>query len=318
VTAEVISTAQATQDGRRLGPQRSGRRSALLKISRFVRMIPLVPAIIIMVVFLAGPIIWSFYGSLTNAALSGANAANSSFIGFDNYVKLFNDPVFPQSLWITIVFTLASAVISQNVLGLGIALVVTRANKKLATIVSSTVVGAWILPEIVAAFVCYAYFSQDGTLNQILALAGLTGPNWLYTFPLLAVVLANLWRGTAFSLLVYQAALNDVPPEISEAAMIDGAGGAKRLFFVTIPMIKNTITTNLMLITLQTLSVFTLIYVMTSGGPGNDSTTLPILAYKEAFRFGNIGYGTAIATILLLIGAIFSIIYIRAARPSKD
>ena len=281
-------------------------------------MIPLVPAIIIMVIFLAGPIVWSFYGSLTNAALTGPNAAHSSFIGLDNYVKLWNDPVFPLSLWLTVVFTLASAVISQNLLGLGIALVVTRANKRLATLVSSFVVAAWILPEIVAAFVCYAYFSKDGTLNQILAGFGMTGPNWLYSFPMLAIILANLWRGTAFSLLVYQAALNDVPPEISEAAMIDGAGGVKRLTYVTIPMIKNTITTNLMLITLQTLSVFTLIYVMTAGGPGNDSTTLPIMAYKEAFRFSNIGYGTAIATVLLLIGAVFSVIYIRAARPEKD
>ncbi len=281
-------------------------------------MIPLAPAIIIMVIFLVGPIVWSFYGSLTNAALTGPNAAHSSFIGLDNYVKLWNDPVFPLSLWLTVIFTLGSAVISQNVLGLGIALVINRANRRLGTLVSSFVVAAWILPEIVAAFVCYAYFSKDGTLNQILAAFGMTGPNWLYSFPMFAIILANIWRGTAFSLLVYQAALNDVPPEIKEAAMIDGASGAKRLLYVTIPMIKNTITTNLMLITLQTLSVFTLIYVMTAGGPGNDSTTLPVLAYKEAFRFSNIGYGTAIATVLLLIGAVFSIIYTRAARPSKD
>ena len=318
MTAHVISATKGANNRRRSEPQRSGRRPALKKVALVVRMIPLVPAIIIMVVFLAGPIVWSFYGSLTNAALTGPNAAHSSFIGLDNYIKLLNDPVFPMSLWLTVVFTLASAVISQNVLGLGIALVVTKANRRLGTLVSSFVVAAWILPEIVAAFVCYAYFSKDGTLNQILAAFGMTGPNWLYSFPMLAVILANLWRGTAFSLLVYQAALNDVPPEISEAAMIDGAGGAKRLFYVTIPMIRNTITTNLMLITLQTLSVFTLIYVMTAGGPGNDSTTLPILAYKEAFRFSNIGYGTAIATVLLLIGAVFSIIYIRAARPQKD
>ncbi len=318
MTAHVLPSTPVARDRRRPDLERPGRRSIRTSIARFVRLIPLVPAIIIMVIFLVGPIVWSFYGSLTNAALSGPNAAHSSFIGLDNYVKLWNDPIFPLSLWLTVIFTLGSAVISQNALGLGIALVVNRANRRLATVVSSFVVAAWILPEIVAAFVCYAYFSKDGTLNQILAAFGMTGPNWLYSFPMLAIILANIWRGTAFSLLVYQAALNDVPPEIKEAAMIDGASGAKRLLYVTIPMIKNTITTNLMLITLQTLSVFTLIYVMTAGGPGNDSTTLPIMAYKEAFRFGNIGYGTAIATVLLLIGAVFSIIYTRAARPSKD
>ncbi len=317
VTADVIATTPPSSDRRRQEPQGSGRRP-VSRLAKALRMIPLIPAIIIMTIFLAGPIIWSFYGSFTNAALTGPNASHSSWIGLDNYAKLLQDPVFPLSLWLTVLFTLASAVISQNVLGLGIALTMTRANKRLASLIGSIVVGAWILPEIVAAFVCYAYFSKNGTLNQILAAVGMTGPNWLYSFPMLAVILANLWRGTAFSLLVYQAALNDVPPEITEAAMIDGASGAKRLVYVTIPIIRTTITTNLMLITLQTLSVFTLIYVMTAGGPGNDSTTLPILAYKEAFRFSNIGYGTAIATVLLLIGAVFSIVYIRAARPAKD
>ena len=99
--------------------------------------------------------------------------------------------------------------------------------------------------------------------------------------------------------------------------MIDGADGIKRLTWITIPMIQNSIATNLMLITLQTLSVFTLVWVMTAGGPGNWSTTLPVMAFQEAFKFGDIGYGTAIATVMLLIGAAFSLVYIRALRPEK-
>jgi multiple sugar transport system permease protein len=315
VTAQSIdSAAPATRRRQPPGEGRRGRSRA----SSVARFLPLLPSILVMLVFLAGPIVWSLYGSFTDASLTGANALNPQWIGVDNYVELFNDPVFPLSIGLTVLFTLASAVISQNVLGLGIALFMNRASKPVSTAVGTIIVAAWILPEIVAAFVCYAYFSKDGTLNQLLAAFGQTGPNWLYSFPMLAIILANIWRGTAFSMMVYQAALNDVPPEITEAAEIDGAGGAKRLFWVTIPMIRSTITTNLMLITLQTLSVFTLIYVMTAGGPGNDSTTLPIMAYKEAFRFGNIGYGTAIATVMLLMGAVFSIIYIRALRPEKD
>lgn len=288
------------------------------RLSNLVRMIPLVPAIFLMLIFLLGPIIWSLYGSFTNASLTGKAAANPQWIGLENYVALLSDPNFPLSVWLTVLFILASAVISQTVLGLALALMMTRANKKVSRTISTIIVAAWILPEIVAAFVAYAFFSQDGTLNQILATIGMTGPNWLFNFPMVAIILANIWRGAAFSMMVYQAALNDVPPDITEAAMIDGAGGAKRLFYVTLPMIQQTITTTLMLITLQTLSIFTLVFVMTSGGPGNDSTTLPIFAYKEAFRFGNIGYGTAIATMMLVVGAIFSIVYIRALRaPSK-
>ena len=273
---------------------------------------------ILLVVFLAGPVIWSFYGSLTNAALTGPNAKDPSWVGLENYLKLFNDPVFPLSVWLTVVFVVASAIVGQNILGLGLAILMGRANRVLSAVVGTAVVTAWVLPEIVAAFIAYAYFSRDGTLNQILDAVGISGPDWLYSFPMLAVVLANVWRGTAFSMMVYQAALNDVPPEITEAAMIDGASGTRRLVYITIPMIRNSIATNLMLITLQTLSVFTLIYVMTAGGPGNESLTLPIMAYQEAFKFSDIGYGTAIATVMLLIGGVFAIVYVRALRPGKD
>lgn len=298
-----------------LEPDGSGSRRR--KAHTLTRLMPLAPAVILLAIFLAGPIIWSFYGSFTNAALTGPNAKDPAWVGLANYVKLFADPVFPLSLWVTVVFVVASAIIGQNFLGLGIALVMNRANRVVSGMVGTIVVAAWVLPEIVAAFVAYAYFSQDGTLNQVLAALGMTGPNWLYSFPMLAIVLANVWRGTAFSMMVYRAALNDVPIEITEAAMIDGAGGFKRLTLITIPMIKSSITTNLMLITLQTLSVFTLVWVMTAGGPGNQSTTLPVLAFQEAFKFGDIGYGTAIATVMLLIGALFSIVYIRALRPGK-
>ena len=115
----------------------------------------------------------------------------------------------------------------------------------------------------------------------------------------------------------WRAALNDVPAEVTEAAKMDGAGGWQRLAFITLPMIRGSIATNLMLITLQTLAVFTLIYVMTAGGPTNRSTTLPIMAYEEAFRYSDIGYGTAIAVVMLIIGAAFSLAYIRLLRERK-
>tara|TARA_R100001132_G_scaffold27441_1_gene33500 strand:- start:4046 stop:4870 length:825 start_codon:yes stop_codon:yes gene_type:complete len=269
-------------------------------------------------IFLLGPIAWSLYGSLTDAALTGRAAADPQWVGLENYARLLSDPVFPQSVGLTVLFTLVSAVLAQTILGLGVAVIMTRASARLGAVVATVIVAAWILPELVAAFVAYAFFSQDGTLNQLLALLGLEGPNWLFGFPMIAVIIANIWRGTAFSMMIYQAALDDVPRDIIEAAMLDGANGAKRLLHVTLPMIRQTITTTLMLITLQTLSVFTLIWVMTAGGPGNASTTLPLYAFKEAFRFGNIGYGTAIATVMLVVGAIFAVVYIRALRAPRE
>ena len=285
---------------------------------RAVRTLPLVPAVILMGIFLLGPIVWSLYGSLTDAGLTGRAAADPQWVGLENYARLLSDPVFPQSVGLTVLFTLVSAVLAQTILGLGVAVIMTRASARLGAVVATVIVAAWILPELVAAFVAYAFFSQDGTLNQLLALLGLEGPNWLFGFPMIAVIIANIWRGTAFSMMIYQAALDDVPRDIIEAAMLDGANGAKRLLHVTLPMIRQTITTTLMLITLQTLSVFTLIWVMTAGGPGNASTTLPLYAFKEAFRFGNIGYGTAIATVMLVVGAIFAVVYIRALRAPRE
>jgi multiple sugar transport system permease protein len=282
------------------------------------RAVPLVPAIGLLVVFLVGPILSSFYGSFTNMSLTGSAAAASEWVGLQNYIDLFRSPDFPVAVWLTLLFLLGSAVVGQNVVGMILALLMRHGGRVVGAIVSTFVVGAWVLPEIVAAFASYAFFSQHGTLNALLALVGITGPAWLFAAPMVSVILANTWRGAAFSMLVYSAALQEVPPEITEAAEVDGANGVKRFFLVTLPMIRRSISTNLMLITLQTLSVFTLIYVMTGGGPGNKSMTLPVLAYQEAFKFSELGYGTAIATILLLVGAVFAIIYVRALRTEVD
>ncbi|MBI5160382.1 MAG: sugar ABC transporter permease [Micrococcales bacterium] len=299
------------------GPRtdRRGRRRTGRALSRST---PLLPAVVLLAVFLIGPIVQAFYGALTNSSLTGSAAQESEFVGLQNFADLFADPVFPKSVLLTTAFLVFSAIIGQNVLGLGLALLLRTGSRPVRVGVSTVVVGAWIMPEIVASFAAYAFFAEEGTLNSILGAVGIAGPSWLYSFPMLSVILANVWRGTAFSMLVYSAAINDVPPEITESAEVDGATGWQRLIRITIPMIRRSISTNLMLTTLQTLSVFTLIYVMTGGGPGTNSSTLPVLAYQEAFSFSQLGFGTAIAVILLLVGALFSIIYLRALKPEVD
>lgn len=298
------------------GPRRRSRTGAALRALR--RMIPLAPAIVLLAVFLLGPIVYSLYGSLTNRALSGYKAARPQFVGPDNYVALLSDSTFLKSVVLTAVFVLASAIIGQNVLGMLLAVLMRHCARPISSLVGGLVVVAWTLPEIVAAFACYAFFASEGTLNSMLALVGLEGPKWLLAFPMLSVILANVWRGTAFSMMQYHAALSDVPPEIKESAQIDGASALQSFLRITLPMIRRSIATNLMLTTLQTLGVFTLIWVMTGGGPGTDSSTLPVLAYQEAFKFSQVGYGTAIATVTLLVGALFSIIYMRILKPEVD
>ena len=279
--------------------------------AKLVRMLPLSPAIGLMLVFLAGPIIYCVYAAFTNMALTGTGAANVKFVGLDNFRKAFSSGAFTNSIWLTLVFTVISAIIGQNTLGLGLSLLMRRSTKVVRNFVGTAVIGAWVLPEVVAAYLLSAFFNDDGTLNVMLHAVGLPGQDWLYAAPIIAVSLANIWRGTAFSMLVYSAALSEIPKEIEESAEMDGAGGWRRLAFVTLPMITRAIMTNLMLITLQTLSVFGLIYAMTRGGPGTKSQTLPLYMYEQAFSFSQIGYGTAIALVMLAIGAIFSLIYLR-------
>ena len=274
-------------------------------------MLPLAPAIGLMLVFLAGPILYCVYAAFTNMALTGTGAANVKFVGLDNFRKAFGSHAFTNSIWLTLVFTLISAIIGQNSLGLGLALLMRRSTKIARNFVGTAVIGAWVLPEVVAAYLLSAFFNDDGTLNVILHKVGLPGQDWLYAPPIIALSIANIRRGTAFSMLVYSAALSEVPKEIEESAEMDGAAGARRVIFVTLPMISRAIMTNLMLITLQTLSVFGLIYAMTRGGPGTKSQTLPLYMYEQAFSFSQIGYGTAIALVMLLIGAVFSLIYLR-------
>lgn len=274
---------------------------------------PLAPSIVLLGLFVAGPILWCFYAAFTNSALSGIAARRPKFVGIDNFTTAFTSPDVASSLWLTVVFVLLSAVVGQNGLGILLAVFLQQRGKLLRGIVGTVVVAAWVLPEVVAAFAIYAFLNAQGTLNEVLGWFGM-GQNWLYTAPMLAVVLANIWRGTAFSMLVYQAALSEVPSDLVEAAQVDGAGPLRRFWHVVLPVIRRTVVTNLMLITLQTLGVFGLIYVLTAGGPDNKTRTLPLLMYEQAFKFGQIGYGTAIALVLLVLGAVFSLVYIRSLK----
>ncbi|MEV0975820.1 sugar ABC transporter permease [Streptomyces sp. NPDC049915] len=281
--------------------------------ARFLpRTLPLVPALALLLLFLAGPIAYCAYIAFTDLQLTGQ--AHSSFVGLDNFRRAFHDEEFLNAVWLTLVFTVVSSLLGQNTLGLALAALMRRASKPVRTLTGGIVVTAWVLPEVVAGFLLYAFFRKEGTLNAILDALHLPSRDWLFTLPILAVSFANVWRGTAFSMLVYSAALAEIPQEITEAAEVDGASGRRRLWHITLPMIRRSIGTNLMLNTLQTLSVFGLIWVMTRGGPGGRSETLPLFMYEQAFQNSMIGYGTAVALLLLVVGSLFSLVYLRLLR----
>ncbi|WP_274653498.1 carbohydrate ABC transporter permease [Paenibacillus humicola] len=271
----------------------------------------LFPTFALLLVFFFVPIVLTFYFAFTNMSLTGSASIHTEFVGFDNFSSMFADPNFRTAVWNTIIVLIFSAVIGQQVLGLIIALMMNERNRKFRSLIGTLVIAGWVTPEIVVAFIWFAFLSDQGTANIMLGWLGAKPVSWLYQFPMTSVVVANIWHGTAFSMLVFQSALGDVPKEVTEAAMIDGASGWQRLWRVTLPMIKGSIVTNMVLITLQTLGLFTLIFSLTGGGPGNKTETLPLYMYHQAFANYQLGYGTAISLILLVIGIIASISYIR-------
>ena len=277
---------------------------------------PMSPALIILLLFFAGPIIWAFYLAFTNKALTGTGAAHPKWVGLHNFTQMFSDPLFIHSLVLTLVYVVGSALIGQNTLGFLIALLERGKNGKFVSILNTFILGAWVMPETVAAFCWYAYLYQGGTLDSFLGHFGLS-QDWLYTLPMFAIIVANIWRGTAFSMMVYSAGFSELPPELLEAARVDGANQVSLLYRVIIPLMRRSIVTNLMLITLQTLASFTLIFVLTAGGPGEESQTTPLYIYQQALQLYDISYGTAMCIVLLLIGALFSLVYVKLIKVEE-
>ncbi|EOS25513.1 hypothetical protein C806_01640 [Lachnospiraceae bacterium 3-1] len=281
------------------------------KKSFLSKYIYLVPAILLMLLFFVWPIVLTIYYSFTNLALTGSAASSQEFVGIANYTRMLSDSAVKTSILTTIIFLIGS-VAGQTVLGFVIAYLMREKNRIFRRIVGAVVLAAWVMPETVAAICAYTFFTDKGTFNLLLTSGGLPMVSWLFRYPLISVVLANIWHGTAFSMMVYQSALDNVSGEVEESAMIDGANKLQNLFYITIPIIKDTIMTNTMLITLSTLGTFGMVYTMTS----TTVQTLPVFMYIRAFKNYELGYGTAISMLILLIGVIFSIFYVKI--QSKD
>ena len=249
----------------------------------------LLPAVIVLLCFFIVPIILTIYYSFTNLALSGSNAQNLQFVGLSNYKRMLTDPTTITSIKNTLIF-LVGSLAGQTILGFLI---------------------AYFMKQIVVALCFMAFFKENGTLNAILGIVGVRNISWLYEHPMLSVIIANIWHGTAFSMLNFQSALDNVSGDIEEAARVDGANRVQVLWKIIIPCIKDTIATNIMLNTLSTLGVYGLIYAMTGGGPANKTTTLPIYMYNQGLKGMQLGFGTAIGMLILFVGVICSILYTR-------
>jgi multiple sugar transport system permease protein len=287
-----------------------GRRQDRIRFD--ARTIPyLAPGLILMAVLFLAPIIYAVYLSFTNLQLAGAHAVNYQFTGLDNVHRLLDDTQFIDSTKLTVYFLIGSTILGQTVLGMVLAIVMRRALAPVRLLVGAVVVLAWVLPEVTAGFVWYAFAQPGGSLGHVL---GQPDTNYLASAPMLMVCIANTWRNVAFSMLMFAAALRNLPSEVVEAAEMEGASTLRRLVKVILPLMRGTLVTNLLLVTLGNLSTFTLVWVMTQGGPGSETSILPVYMYLVSFSFNNLGYGSIIGLSVIALGALFSLAYAYSLR----
>lgn len=280
----------------------------------------LIPALIFVSIFLIFPFIWIILVSFTNETLTGTGALNPQFVGLDNYTELFDFSnwmvrgKFGNSLLVTLQFVFGSAMIGQVGLGLALAIAFYRKKGFLREFVNTLVILAWIIPDVVVAFSWIAFLDRDfGTLNTILSALGLGRPDWQLEHALLAIIIFNTWRGTAFSMLLFSSALETIPPSYLETAEVVGASFFQKLRDILLPLLRGHILTDMILITLWTFNTFSP-FLITGGGPAYKTDLVSIFTYRTAFQFYEFGQGGAIAVVVMLINFVMALVYLAMLR----
>lgn len=275
------------------------------------------PGLLLIGVFLIFPALWTIYIGITNYQLTGVASVSPRIVGLDNYLEALNDALFTNSLWLSVVFVLGSAVIGQNLLGFALAWTLRSARPWLRRTVEGLVLLSWILPGVVVAYLWIAVLDRSGgTLNAML---GTPGMAWLIEYPMACLIVFNTWRGTAFSMMLYSSALAAVPPSQLETARIVGAGRLQTVRDVVFPHIRGHVLTNTLLISLWTFNDFTP-FLLTAGGPNHASETLPIFIYQQAIGGGGngrLGYASAISLLLLLVNLVVALVYLALLRRRR-
>ncbi|KQY94650.1 MULTISPECIES: carbohydrate ABC transporter permease [Paenibacillus] len=263
------------------------------------------PALIIYSIFFVVPAIAGFYYSFTDWRL---DRLELTFIGWDNFKKIFSDKTLILALQNTAIFAIVT-VVGKNVIGL---LLAVGLNMRLRT--KNLLRAIFYSPSILSILVISILFTPmlrtEGTINQLLEAVGLHSLSqaWLTnpSIVIWTIAIVSIWQSAGFQMAIYLAGLQSISQEYYEAAKIDGASSWRSFFKITLPLLLPAININLMLTLIGGLKVFSEVYVMTGGGPGNASQVVGTIILRS-FGEGNWGLGTAVNTLLFVVVTIIAI-----------
>ncbi|GAC1315328.1 MAG: sugar ABC transporter permease [Ktedonobacteraceae bacterium] len=240
----------------------------------------------------------------------------TTWAGLTNFTRLFHDSEFWSAFRFSILYTVIT-VIGQMIFGTALALF---ANQKFRGrwLVRAAVLFPWAIPTATNSVIwAYIFNDQYGLVNSLLERLGLLNPvhpiNWLGSAqPATALIYTlAIWKANSLVALIVLAGLQTIPEEVYEAARVDGASAWQRLWRVTLPLLRSTLAVALILRTIESLQAFDLISAFTNGAPGNATQNLGLYIYVQMQQFGDFGYGSTIATVLMVITLLFVIVYLR-------
>ena len=268
------------------------------------------PAVIVILLLMGYPFFYTVTLSLQRVNVT---MTRFTFVGFSNLVEVLTaDERFLNALWITLYFTVASLML-ELVLAMIMALVLNRTIRGLGVIRTLFLLPLVATPTATSVIWLIMMEPSIGILNYFLEAVGLPPSLWVAgersVVP--SLVWINTWHGVPFVMLILLAGLRSLPTEPFEAARIDGASKIQEFFQITLPLLKPAIVVALLFRTIDTLKVFDAIWIMTAGGPGRRSETLHIYSYLTAFEFYDLGYGSAVILVFMLIILVISAVLIR-------
>lgn len=265
----------------------------------------ILPAVIYLFLLIIYPLIYSIQVSLTTLNLARPSY-RTEFIGLGNFAELVKDPIFFQAIRNTFVLT-ALSVSAELILGFIIARIffigVSLELKGIGFLRTVYMLPMMITPIVWGLVWVYIFNPTLGIGNYFLSLLGIAPVSWFgdVHIALYSIIFINVWEWTPFMMLLCLAGLSTIPPQLFEAAKVDGSKWYQNIFHIELPLIKRVIVIGLLMRIMDNFRAFDLIYVTTAGGPGTSTETLSVFAYRQAFQYWNMGYGTAIAIFTLIL-----------------